>query len=153
MNSTSWYQSQTLWVTPTSKKNWAPCLKQVVEVKSRMVAKPSKTRVRIGWSIATTITTTTRIGWFQSKPHKWVWWVIDSNSEVILVDWTKSESRVWNGVAIHKDMDFFIFSGLEDPLIWLHRCKKFLSNQRARGKSKGNLVASHMMIEAQLWYY
>ncbi|XP_070028898.1 uncharacterized protein [Nicotiana sylvestris] len=50
-------------------------------------------------------------------------------------------------------MDFPTFNGSEDPLIWLHRCEKFFSNQKTNEVDKVGLAAFHLLGEAQLWYH
>ncbi|OIT36537.1 putative mitochondrial protein, partial [Nicotiana attenuata] len=50
-------------------------------------------------------------------------------------------------------LDFPTFDGSTNPLIWLHRCEKFFSNQHTQEEDKVGLAAFHMLGEAQLWYH
>uniref|UniRef100_A0A1S3X3P8 Reverse transcriptase domain-containing protein n=1 Tax=Nicotiana tabacum TaxID=4097 RepID=A0A1S3X3P8_TOBAC len=56
-------------------------------------------------------------------------------------------------VPRYTKLDFPTFDGSEDPLIWLHRCEKFFSNQRTNEVDKVGLAAFHLLGEAQLWYH
>ncbi|KAH0764992.1 hypothetical protein KY285_000863 [Solanum tuberosum] len=56
-------------------------------------------------------------------------------------------------VPRYTKLDFPIYDGSEDPLIWLHRCDKFFSNQHMNNQEKVGLAAFHMVGEAQLWVY
>lgn len=53
-------------------------------------------------------------------------------------------------VPRYTKLDFPTFNGIEDPLIWLHRCEQFFANQRTAKINKVSLAAFHMMGEAQL---
>ncbi|XP_068653864.1 uncharacterized protein [Aristolochia californica] len=48
-------------------------------------------------------------------------------------------------------MEFPIFSGSEDPLIWIYRCEKFFLRQCIAALDRMGLAALHMLDEAQLW--
>lgn len=56
-------------------------------------------------------------------------------------------------VARYTELDFPTFDGSDDPLIWLHRCAKFFSNQRTDEAYKVGLTAFYLLGEAQLRHY
>lgn len=56
-------------------------------------------------------------------------------------------------VPRYTKLDFPTYDGSEDPLIWLHRCEKFFTNQRTPNQEKVGLAVFHMVGEAQLWVY
>ncbi|OIT36536.1 hypothetical protein A4A49_64472, partial [Nicotiana attenuata] len=56
-------------------------------------------------------------------------------------------------VPRYTKLDFPTFDGSTNPLIWLHRCEKFFSNQHTQEEDKVGLAAFHMLGEAQLWYH
>ncbi|XP_068657862.1 uncharacterized protein [Aristolochia californica] len=47
-------------------------------------------------------------------------------------------------------LDFPMFKGSEDPLIWLYGCEKFFSHQRTAETEKVRIATFHMLDEAQL---
>lgn len=56
-------------------------------------------------------------------------------------------------VSRYTKLDFPTYDGIEDPLIWLHRCEKFFTNQRTANQEKVGLASFRMVGEAQLWVY
>jgi len=46
-------------------------------------------------------------------------------------------------------LDFPTYDGSEDPLIWLHHCEKFFTNQHTTNQEKVGLASFHMVGETQ----
>lgn len=61
--------------------------------------------------------------------------------------------QVMESVLHYTKLDFPTFDGSKDPLIWLHRCEKFFTNQHMPERDKVGLTTFHMLGEAQLWYH
>nr|GMD09537.1 Retrotransposon gag protein [Ipomoea batatas] len=50
-------------------------------------------------------------------------------------------------------MDFPLFSGDEDPIVWLLRCESYFRNANIRDSNRINFASHHIIGEAQLWYH
>ncbi|XP_019171796.1 PREDICTED: uncharacterized protein LOC109167247 [Ipomoea nil] len=56
-------------------------------------------------------------------------------------------------VIRYAKMDFPLFSGDEDPSLWLLRCESYFRNANIPDSDRINFAAHHMIGEAQLWYH
>ncbi|XP_068657970.1 uncharacterized protein [Aristolochia californica] len=56
-------------------------------------------------------------------------------------------------VPRYTKLDFPMYDGSFDPLIWLHKYDNFFSNQGTLPEGKVQLAAFHMLDEALLWFH
>lgn len=57
------------------------------------------------------------------------------------------------GVSRFHKLNFPMFDGHEDPLLWLNRCEQFFRGQHTLEEDKVWLATFHMTGSAQLWYH